>query len=315
VNEAVDTESAGAPPGLGASAYRRALAQAGGIEVKALTHSPDGSMVCASIYDSPPYSLVVPPLEVPRLAVNLTAARVSGGIHGDRPRSYAAGRHSMFLTPAGEPVTWQKEAPSRHLGIYFKPDLFNDTDEAEPFIPSSMTLFNVNVPGVAQLIDQFTDELQAPGLLSSEAAESLARLVLIRLARHIHRGAAPAKTLTPKVIDRLRDYIMQHLEQRILVADLAKLAGLSPNHFAASFMEQTGQSPHQFVLAQRVDRAAELLARSDLSLTLVAIDCGFSSQQHMSNAVRRFLGVTPGRYRALRKGSRVTRPSIPGRPR
>jgi AraC family transcriptional regulator len=290
-------------PRLGAATYEQALAVAGGGELKALQHPPERILVYAAIYESPPYALNVPPLKVPRLAVNLTAARVSGGIDGDRHRSYCARRHSLFLTPAGAPVTWSKESPSCHLGIYFHPEMFNGTDDA-PFKPAALTLFNASIPGIGQLIDQFTEELQTPGLLNWEAADSLVRLLLIHLARHIHRTAETPKALTPKVISRLRDYVMQNISERILVADLAKLAGLSPNHFAASFAEQTAQSPHKFVLALRVEHAATLLTQSELSLAHIAIDCGFANQQHMNNAVRRHLGTTPGQYRAQRKHSR-----------
>ncbi len=291
-------------PSGGAATYKQALAVAGGSELRLLQHLYNRNLVCAAIYASPPYALSVPPLPVPRLAVNLTAAPVSGGIHGDRPRDFFARRFSMFLTPAGQPVTWRKDSPSRHLGIYFDPDLFNGTDDAAPLLPVAPTLFNASIPGIAQLVDQFAEELQTPGILNQEATDSLARLLLIRLARHIHRTAVPADGLTPKHLARLRDYVTQHISERILVADLAKVAGLSPNHFAASFTERTGQSPHKFVLAMRVRHAAELLARSELSLADIALDCGFATQQHMNNAIRRHLGTTPGRYRLLRKQSR-----------
>jgi len=283
----------------GAEAYKRVLTGAGGRALNALKHADDHPSVYAAIYVSPPYALSVPPLPVPRLAVNLTSAPVRGGIDGDRPRRFFARSHSLFLTPAGHPVTWCKESPSRHLGIYFHRDVFNGADGVAPLL-SAAALFNIVVPGIGQLIDQFADELQNPGILHAEAADSLARLLLLRLARHLHSRSTASYALAPKVIARLSDYVTEHLSERILVADLAKQAGLSPNHFALSFTERTGQSPHKFVLALRVQRASELLARSQSSLADIAYDCGFASQQHMSNALRRHLGTTPSRFRALR---------------
>jgi AraC family transcriptional regulator len=304
VAHAPDDQSGSGPSG-GAAAYRQALGAAGGRECgkQPLACEPASALVCAAIYASPSYSLSVPPLPVPRLAVNLTAAPVSGGFDGDRSRRFDARRHSLFLTPAGQPVTWRKESPSRHVVIYFHPDLFTGAGENAPTVPA---LFNATIPGVGLLIDQFADELQTPGLLNCEAADSLARLLLIRVARHLQRGASASHALTPAVLAGLRDYVIAHLRERILVADLARVAGLSPNYFAQLFTEKTGSSPHQFVLGLRVQRAAQILTRSESSLADVAFDCGFASQQHMCNALRRHLGETPSEIRALGKTGRAT---------
>jgi AraC-like DNA-binding protein len=299
VTGAIDPES-DTGPCTGAEAYKRALTSAGGRELNALKHADDHSSVYAAIYISPPYALSVPPLPVPRLAVNLSSAPIRGGIDGDRPRRYFARRHSLFLTAAGDPVTWCKELPSCHLGIYCHPAVFNGADGDPPLFSAAPSIFNIVLPGIGQLIDQFADELQNPGILDAEAADSLARLLLIRLARHLHSTSTAPHALAPKVLARLRDYVTEHLSERILVADLAKQAGLSSNHFAQLFTERTGQSPHRFVLALRVQRASELLAQSASSLADIAYDCGFASQQHMSNALRRHLGTTPSRFRALR---------------
>jgi AraC family transcriptional regulator len=285
----------------GAETYGRSLAGAGGSEVHALTPGSGRPAIHAAIYASPPYELSVPPLPVSRLAVNLTPACVHGGLEGERSRSFHARRHSTFLTPAGAPVTWCKEAPSRHLMIYFQADAFDGALSEMPELAGAPALFNATIPGLGQLVDHFTGELQAPGIFYEEAADSLARLMLVRVVRHLHGKSACAHGLTPKALERVRDYVMEHLGERILVADLAHHAGLSPNRFALSFTKQTGQSPHRFVMAKRAERAVELLTRSQLSLAAIAADCGFANQQHMSNVVMKQLGMSPNRLRLSRR--------------
>ena len=269
----------------------------GGHEVKAVACHEAGIAVYAALYTSPPYSLSVPALPVPRVAVNLTAAHVSGGLDGDHPHTFYARRHSLFLTPAGAPVTWRKESPSRHLAIYFHPDVFAGADDAGPPAHLWPTLQNASIAGVGQLADHLVSELQGTATMRAEAADSLARLMLIRLARHPGRAPSDVCALTSKALTRLRDYVVAHLGDRILVADLARQTGLSPNHFASSFTKQTGRSPHQFVLAIRIERAQTLLAGSTVSLAQVAQDCGFASQQHLTNVFRRHLCTTPKRFR------------------
>ena len=284
---------------LGAGAYAQALITAGGKEREALMLGDDRTAVCAAIYTSPPYDLRVPSLSVPRLSVNLTRAFVSGGIDGERRRDYQASRYSLFLTPASAPVCWRKDAPSRHLSLYFHPDVFDGSDDDGPSLGGE-PLFNASVPGLRQLVDQLVNELDSPTVLNEVAADSLGRLILVRLARH-RRHAMASSGLTPKVLARLRDYVVEHLAERILVADLAKQANLSPNRFALSYSERIGQSPHQFVLALRLEHAAAMLRRSAQSVADVAHACGFANQQHLSNAMRRHLGTTPSRYRALHR--------------
>lgn len=281
----------------GADAYARALATAGGKELEAVARKGDRTAVCAAIYASPPYDLQVPALPVSRLSVNLTRARVSGGVGGERRRSYEALRYSMFLVPAGVPAAWRKDSPSRHMNIYFHPDAFRGSGDGDVVFDPEQPVFNAQIAGVRHLADQLAAELDSPETLTTEAADSLARLILVRLARQLRNPGTASNPLTPKVLASLRDYIVAHLAERILVADLAREAGLSPNRFAQAFSEHTRLSPHQFVLGFRLDRAAQLLRASNLNLVEVAHDCGFANQQHLCNAMRRHLGTTPSRYR------------------
>ena len=285
-----------------ADAYAQALATAGGKELEALNGKEDRTAVCTAIYASSPYDLQVPALPVSRLSVNLTRARVSGGVVGERHRSYEALRYSMFLAPAGVPMAWRKDSPSRHLAIYFHPDALGHSGDGAAVIDQERPVFNAQIAGIRHLADQLAAELGRPDTFTDEAADSLARLLLVQLARQLRDpGTTASNPLTPKVLASLRDYIVAHLSERVLVTDLAREAVLSPHRFARAFSEHMRQSPHQFVLGLRLDRAAQLLRSSNLNLVEVALDCGFANQQHLCNAMRRHLGTTPNRYRRTHK--------------
>nr|WP_298413482.1 AraC family transcriptional regulator [uncultured Halomonas sp.] len=103
-----------------------------------------------------------------------------------------------------------------------------------------------------------------------------------------------AHRLDLTVIDR---YIQSHLAQRLSVADLARLACLSQAHFSDCFRRQTGLSPYQYVLRQRLATARELLSFSCLPLSEVAARTGFSSQSALSHAIRRAFDRTPNQLR------------------
>jgi AraC family transcriptional regulator len=230
-----------------------------------------------------------------RLSINLTASRVEGALDGQRRRAHAAQRHSLFLTPAGVSAAWCKAEPSRHINVYFDPLAFDGTGQ-QPMLNGSLS-------GGRALFDALAAELTRGDAFADEAADSLARLILLRLARQRARSGVNANPLTPARLRRLTDYVQAHLEQRILVADLAVVVGLPVNRFAAAFVAVTGHSPHQYVLTQRLARAVGLLRFGSEPLAEVAAASGFASQQHMTQTMRSRMGQTPARVRSLSAGS------------
>jgi AraC family transcriptional regulator len=272
----------------GRSAYAGILARAGGRELEALQRSDVRGAPAVAMYSAPPYDMDVPALDVARLSINLSPAHLHGRLDGDRPRSFVTRRHSLFLTPAGAPAHWRKDEPSRHINIYF-----DDTErEAAP-------LLNATVPGLTPLLEMLATELLEAAPFAEAAADSLACLILVRLARR-HAVRVAADPLTAALVERVHDFVAANLERRLLVADLAAVVGMPTNAFAQAFMARTGRSPHQFVIERRLERAAERLRHTEEPLADVAASCGFASQQHLTQWMKRRMGITPARWRATR---------------
>ena len=79
---------------------------------------------------------------------------------------------------------------------------------------------------------------------------------------------------------------------------MAGVCGRSTEYFVRVFKATAGVSPYQYVLNLRIERAKALLGVEGASIADVALQCGFSHQEHLTRMFRRFTGVTPGRYRA-----------------
>jgi AraC-like DNA-binding protein len=109
------------------------------------------------------------------------------------------------------------------------------------------------------------------------------------------RGGLPAG-----VLRRICEHIESHLENNISLEVLAADARLSVYHFARAFRQSMGISPHRYVMQQRVKKAQEMLARTDLSLASIAIAVGFADQSHFSRHFRRLVGTTPSGFRRAR---------------
>ena len=105
---------------------------------------------------------------------------------------------------------------------------------------------------------------------------------------------------------RVDDYIMAHLDQDLTLADLAKVAGLSPSYFLRAFKGATGRTPHRHLMERRVQQACDLLRRSDRPLAEITYCCGFASQSHMTDVFKRHMDITPGRYRQAHRAGSVS---------
>jgi AraC family transcriptional regulator len=95
-----------------------------------------------------------------------------------------------------------------------------------------------------------------------------------------------------RVIER-----MSNLDTDLSLEVLARESGYSRVHFVRMFRAATGYAPHNYLLKLRVERVREMLANPALSLTDIALDCGFSSHSHLTRVFRQVLGATPSEYR------------------
>jgi AraC-like DNA-binding protein len=99
------------------------------------------------------------------------------------------------------------------------------------------------------------------------------------------------------VLRKAERYIREHFVENPPLHDVASVAGLSPAYFSTVFKEELGESFSDFINGPKVDKAAELLVGSELSLADVADTCGFQDQSWFSRVFKRHMGVSPGRFR------------------
>lgn len=81
------------------------------------------------------------------------------------------------------------------------------------------------------------------------------------------------------------------------LGDLAKACNMAPAALMGAFRGTFGQTPHQFVMQRRIERACALLLLPEMSLKDIALDCGYSDQSHFTRSFAKALGTTPGIWR------------------
>jgi AraC-like DNA-binding protein len=107
-----------------------------------------------------------------------------------------------------------------------------------------------------------------------------------------HRGGLGGARLR-----RVTELALAKIEEDLSIEEMAECAGLSSGHFSQMFRQSTGESPHQFLLRLRVERAKEMLRSVDSRILDVAVACGFKTQQHFAHVFRRINGTSPTEYR------------------
>jgi len=107
-----------------------------------------------------------------------------------------------------------------------------------------------------------------------------------------------------------KQLMLANLDAGISVAEVAEACALSRSHFTRKFKESTLLSPHVWLRQQRVDKAMALLRHSSLSLTQVAMECGFFDQAHFCRVFARSQGMTPLAFKRQQQGQPVELPRV-----
>lgn len=146
------------------------------------------------------------------------------------------------------------------------------------------------------------DPHQRPLFLEGAA---LALLAIAFSPREAESDGTGRGRLSDTELARCIDFADAHLDAQLDLTGWAASLGLPPGVFARRFRETTQEAPYAWFLNRRIDRAKLLLERPELALVDVALQVGFCSQSHFTEAFRRRTGAAPGRWRArCRDGSR-----------
>ncbi len=160
--------------------------------------------------------------------------------------------------------------------------------------------FGVRDKIVRQIADACAAGIEEYGNANRLFADGLALSLVTHLFHAYSDIAAPAISkggLTPRDTRRVLGYIRDHLQDDISLEELAATVDLSTHYFTEAFRKAVGIPPYRCVLQQRVERAKDLLLRSDMTVLSVSEQSGFSSQTQFTTMFRKIVVVTPSKFR------------------
>lgn len=257
--------------------------------------------------------IATPPRELPehgtlnnRAVVNLGPRVRYGWYDGDRPREADMGTGAMQILPHG---CLNHPRCHDHLlfaSLDFSPTLMEQLfDGSAPVATEVLTEHrNLLDPFAFNLTQCVIAELEIP------TERTYAELLCLTMAMHLLRAYARRKPNVGTMVGRLSpgqarnvlDYIHANLGNRLSISSLAAEVGVSYSRFAHAFRSTFKEPPHRLILRWRLEQAQKLMLNGGLAPAEAALATGFCDQAHLTNAMRRYLRITPGELIRQRRG-------------
>ena len=149
---------------------------------------------------------------------------------------------------------------------------------------------------IREQMGKILDGVKSASVTEQELSLSIYELLLELL----NPSAAKNKKLHDDNIQRVKEYITEHLGESITVEALSEVANMSVTNFSRVFRQQTGFSPYDYVLSSRLNKAKEYLLRTDMSVTQIAYETGFNSEANFICCFTKSEGISPGKFRKLK---------------
>jgi AraC family transcriptional regulator len=205
------------------------------------------------------------------------------------------------FVPAGTVVNWRIGLSCRRLSIRIPPHALHEVARDTGVEPCAAPMREpAHDPAIEHYAALIQHEAVRVGRLDAAFLDPIARL----LGMHVLRAYLSAAPVRPAVSglshaerERIESYIRKTLPGPIVIEELATACDLTPYQLSRLLKRALGVSPHQYVQSVRIDLAKKLLRESDLPLTDIALELGFSSQSHFTTVFRSLTGHTPKTFR------------------
>jgi AraC family transcriptional regulator len=273
-----------------------------------IAHSPDVGWrsLYAVVMEEAPFEVTEPAVHHPSFIYHISRpTEVTRRITGIPEQREIIGPRCLTLTP-GEPASyWKHAGRPEMLQVYLRRSMFTDAIGelfgADASRADLLPRFAILDPLLEQLALAVISALRSGECEDSIYIDTLSQMIAVHLAR-THSTCSKNVHQTPQAVSgwkmrRLREFIENNLESDLSLAAMAAEVDISPLYLPRAFKAAFGESPHQYVLARRIERAKELLRNTELPVVDISLASGFSSQSHLSNWFLRRVGVSPAIYR------------------
>lgn len=165
---------------------------------------------------------------------------------------------------------------------------------------------------VRHIFEMASHQFASRGKFHQEAVNSAVRAIWLLLAETWFNAEGPQVS---ERVERMMDYLRNHIEQSITRVDLAHEFHCTPEHINYLFKKELGESPTRFINRERTLKAFHLMERDGLNVQEAALRTGFSSQYYFSRVFKSFFGYPPSHVKLYRSEEidRIFKKNLPYR--
>lgn len=206
----------------------------------------------------------------------------------------------IVLLPERTPSFWRTELDRDNIHLDLSPLWIERVQQGEGRATALRSCFGARDPLLSQMVQMLMLSLDDNSSMQPRFAEGIATSVAVHLLEHYREPDPQAERiplLSARQLKRVTDLVQSQMDEAVSLEAMAAEAGLSVFHFSRCFKATSGETPHQFVVNRRLDRAKSLLMESRQSVGEIATATGFSTASHFTQAFKRRWGSTPGQFR------------------
>lgn len=208
-------------------------------------------------------------------------------------RSIVCRPGALRFLPAGEVHENEFEARVRCLHVWIDPSVLDGLDRRAVVPRRPAEISGLGATWLAnRLYAEFSREDQASGI----AVEGLILEILAEIARS---ETKPDPGLIPRWLKRATEIVEARFLERLSLAEIASEVGVHYVHLSRQFHKYNRVTVGELIRKRRIQYASHLLAHSATPLAEIALICGFSDQSHLSFLFKRYMGMSPSKFRGL----------------
>jgi len=238
------------------------------------------------------------------LVLNDASAQVAWQTDKGQTQHRALQSDHLCVIPSLQPHTFGWDQPAEYILIFLHPTFLLKAAQ-ELILVDSIKIegqYAIANSLIRSLALTMRSSFQSEELTDHLYIDSLVNVLVMHLLK-VYAGcqfSLPNGQINPpqRWLREVVDYIHNSLDEDLRLAKLASISNMSESSFCHLFKEYMGNSPHQYVIRQRVERARLLLRERKQSIAEIAYQCGFNSQSHLTIIFRQHMGMTPKAYRS-----------------